>query len=350
MRVVHMDSGLGNQMLDYAEFMAIKKMNPDGQCVLETLIYDLPDAPGMFSKWNGYELNKIFHIEVPNLKDQFDETTWKRIVDRVAESRFWEDNWNFAIPIVQAFAEEGLILENLQPDRSLQYTGNGLKRQLRSKVTDFFYTAPGNFVKRNGRRILEKQLVKRGNESYDVFRQYPDNSYIGHSFAFKYKGFGIEKMDTEIRTAFSFPPIEDVRNMEVLRMIQKTESVSIHARRSDLLFLNGYCYQFGYFKRAIRYIKKHTRNPVFFFFTDENSVGWCEENETIFGLDFSKDEVHFINWNKGKTSYRDMQLMAQCKHNVITESTFGFWGSYLNQNPNKITCAPDPTILTTNSF
>lgn len=350
MRVVHMDSGLGNQMLDYAEFMAIKKMNPDGQCVLETLIYDLPDAPGMFSKWNGYELNKIFHIEVPNLKDQFDETTWKRIVDTVAESKFWEDNWNFAPPIIQALADEGMTLENLQPDRSIKNMESGLKNRLRNKLTDFFYTAPGNLIKRNGRKLFEQSLVRKGNEAYDVFRKYKDNTYIGHSFAFKYKGFGIEKMDNEIREAFCFPAIDDAQNAEALRNIQNTESVSIHARRGDLLFINGYCYRFGYFKRAINYIKKHTMNPVFFFFTDENSVGWCEENEDVFGLDFSKDEVHFINWNKGENSFRDMQLMAQCKHNVATESTFGFWGSYLNQNPNKITCAPDPTILATNSF
>ena len=53
MRVVHMDSGLGNQMLDYAEFLAIQESNPDDICYLETIIYDLPHVPGMFSQWNG---------------------------------------------------------------------------------------------------------------------------------------------------------------------------------------------------------------------------------------------------------------------------------------------------------
>ena len=51
-----MDSGLGNQMLDYAEYLAIRESNPDGEIYIETLIYDLPDdRPGMFSKWNCYE-------------------------------------------------------------------------------------------------------------------------------------------------------------------------------------------------------------------------------------------------------------------------------------------------------
>ena len=136
----------------------------------------------------------------------------------------------------------------------------------------------------------------------------------------------------------------------MLELIRGCNSISIHARRSDLLFVNGYCYKYGFFKRAVKYIKKHVENPVFFFFTDEKSVGWCEINEKMFGLNFKKDKIYFVDWNKGEDSYRDMQLMAECKHNIFTESSFGFWGAYLNTNPDKITCAPDPTILATNSF
>ena len=135
-----------------------------------------------------------------------------------------------------------------------------------------------------------------------------------------------------------------------MELIHDTNSVSIHARRGDLLFLNGHCYKFGFFKRAVRYIKKHVKDPVFIFFTDENSIGWCEENEKIFGLDFKKDRVEFVTWNKGEDSFRDMQLMVECKHNIFTESTFGFWGAFLNSNPDKITCAPDVTISSTNAF
>ena len=48
MRVVHTDSGLGNQMLDYAEYLAIRRMNPVGDYAFETILYELPDdVPGM---------------------------------------------------------------------------------------------------------------------------------------------------------------------------------------------------------------------------------------------------------------------------------------------------------------
>lgn len=351
MRIVHMDSGLGNQMLDYAEYMAIQKMNPDDVNYLETIFYELPNAPGMYSKWNGYELERIFGIQVPNIKSLFSEEAWKRILKKVEDSRFWEDNWNYAPAITQAINDEGYHIRNLQLDRSShQNEPRTFKNVIRNMLTHFFNTKSGNWIKRGLRKLLKRRLISKGNAAYDVFRKYDKNTYIGHSFAFKYKGFGIEKIEKEIRDAFRFPEIVDQKNLDALQLIKSVESVSIHARRSDLLFLNGYCYRLGFFKRSVKYIKKHVKNPEFFFFCDENSVGWCEENEKIFGLDFSKDKVHFIDWNTGENSFRDMQLMAECKHNIFTESTFGFWGAFFNQNPNKITCAPDVTILSTHTF
>lgn len=351
MLVVHMDSGLGNQMLDYVEYMVIKSMNPDKECCLENLIYEIPPQEGMFSMWNGYELERIFGIRIPNIKEKFDDAAWERILKNVEESQFWKEDWNYSPYIVESFAREGLKLNNFGAGAGYLDASIQSKRSIpRRLLTQFFHTMPGYHLKRVLRHMLMEQLVEQNREKYDICRAYPDDSYVGHSLAFKFKGFEIEKLDTQIREAFRFPEITDQKNLEMFKFLQSVNSVAIHARRSDLLFVNGYCYQYGYFKRAVHYIKTKVSQPVFVFFTDENSVGWCEENEKIFGLNFKKDQVRFVTWNKGEDSYRDMQLMAACKHNIFTESTFGFWGAYLNQNPDKITCAPDCTMLATNTF
>lgn len=351
MLVIHMDSGLGNQMLDYAEYLAIQKSNPGKECYLENLIYELPDKPGMFSMWNGYELERIFGISVPNIKEKFDEGSWKEILAEVEKSEFWKENWNYSPYIVDALQKKGLILKNFGNKINGTLTNKkNMKYKIRHGMTKFFKTRIGYHLKRYIRMLLMKSLVKKNNDRYNIYREYPENSFMGHSLVFKYKGFGIEKIEGEIREAFQFPQIRDEKNQELLSLIRETNSVSIHARRSDLLFVNGHCYEHGFFRRAVRYIKKRVEKPVFIFFTDENSVGWCEENGKIFGLNFKKDNVIFVTWNKGEESYRDMQLMAECKHNIFTESTFGFWGAYLNRNPHKITCAPDCTILATNTF
>ena len=109
----------------------------------------------------------------------------------------------------------------------------------------------------------------------------------------------------------------------------------------------AWCYNYGYFKRAVNHIRKNVSQPVFVFFTNTGSIDWCRENARTFGLDYSKDKVFFVDWNKGTESYRDMQLMSYCKHAIITISTFGWWGAYFIDNPHKITISPEIAIDTT---
>lgn len=353
MRVVHMDSGLGNQMLDFAEYLAIRQENPDGEIYVENVIYDIPNHDGMISQWNGYELERIFGIKLPMLKDKIGSEAWQRIVDKTEQSNFWKnEKWDYASVITQAINDEGFHLTNMQKNsRSNIVAEQKAKEKLpRRMLRSFFQTAAGYQIKRIVKMHMQSKLIAAENAKYNVFQKYPDNTFVGHSFAFKYMGFGIEKIDQELREYFRFPKITDEKNAEALKKIQECNAVAIHARRSDMLFLNGYCYKYGFFRRAVKYIKKHVEKPVFFFFCDEKSRGWCEENQRIFGLNFKKDEIRFVTWNSGTESFRDMQLMAECKHNIFTESTFGFWGAYLNRNPDKITCAPDPTILANHWF
>lgn len=68
-------------------------------------------------------------------------------------------------------------------------------------------------------------------------------------------------------------------------------------------------------------------------FSDD--INWCKEN-----LNLTKHTVYYINWNKAEDSYIDMQLMSLCKHNIIPNSSFSWWGAWLNKNKSKIVLAP----------
>ena len=180
----------------------------------------------------------------------------------------------------------------------------------------------------------------------NLFYSSDEDQLTGQRLTFKYMGSGIEYIDEDIRKTFVFPAIVDGMNKELADKISNSESVAIHARRGDMLTVNGKYYKSGYFRRAVWYIKKNIKSPVFFFFCDHESVDWCRIHPEIFGLNFNKDNVEFVDCNSGVNSYRDMQLMAMCKHNIITNSSFGWWGSYLNNNPDKITISPEIEINT----
>lgn len=132
--------------------------------------------------------------------------------------------------------------------------------------------------------------------------------------------------------SFQFQALKDEKNIEILRKIENSNSVSIHVRRGDFLKHN-YCVNESYYSNAVSYIKnKLNNNYQLFVFSDD--IEYCHQ---IFA---NEQNVVYINNNHGDKSYIDMQLMSKCKHNIISNSTFSFWGAFLNQNLNKIVVAP----------
>lgn len=341
MKIIHIESGLGNQMLSYCEYLATKVSNPDDNCYIETIIFEIPECNDVICQWNGYELDKVFGINAPNIKSLFSSKEWQEIIDEIRRSEFWIHNWNYPPIFVDTFRKHGLNLINCKGD----FGNTSLSRKRFSWKNNYFTYNIWRYL----RTWLSDKLISSYAEPNVLFNHTDESTFDGQRLSFIRKGNSIERIAQEISTAFRFPPLEGKENLNIIKKIEGSNSVSIHVRRGDMLGNNSYCYKYGYFKRAVRYIKSNIDNPVFFLFCDPDSVNWCKENGSILGL--NKNDIRFyITWNIGDKSYIDMQLMAACKHNIITTSSFGWWGAYLNQNPGKITCAPDVIYNTTNSF
>lgn len=135
---------------------------------------------------------------------------------------------------------------------------------------------------------------------------------------------------------FSIPSISQ-ETKELLDMINGCISVSIHVRRGD--YLNGYYYDLlgkvcnrDYYNRAVEIIKTKVDNPRFFIFSDDSD--YVKTNLEI-------ENAMYVNFNRDDDFWQDMYLMSVCKHNIIANSTFSWWGAWLNRNPNKIVVAPN---------
>lgn len=196
-------------------------------------------------------------------------------------------------------------------------------------------------------RFLRKQIKRKQNifETFDFVTKSNLEDHMGKTSLKHYKDYWqnikyVKAVEDKVREDFTFN--EDTmcnRNRECLNSIIKDESVSIHVRRGDYLQLNN---RYGdicteqYYIKAIELIKNQIDNPCFYIFSDD--ISWCEN---VFQSIKSKV---FIDWNHGDDSYWDMFLMSKCKHNIIANSTFSWWGAYLNKSNNK--CVILPKMMT----
>jgi len=135
--------------------------------------------------------------------------------------------------------------------------------------------------------------------------------------------------EKEIRELFSYP--EDVKNkiVEKWKHLLNKETCSMHVRRCDYLK-----YQDAYIIPGIDYYLKASKqmpeDSVFLVFSDD--IQWCKEN-------FPDMPEKFIFVEK-QLDYEDLLLMSLCKNNIIANSSFSWWGAWLNENNNKIVVAP----------
>jgi hypothetical protein len=165
------------------------------------------------------------------------------------------------------------------------------------------------------------------------FLSQPDNILLSGYFQSEKYFVSCEEI---IRKCFTFKNRLSGINLEIAEKIKETNSVSIHIRRGDYVSnkkLAGIYAETstGYYEKAIDHIRQKLDNPAFFVFSDDP-----EEAKKI----ISFPQTTYIDWNTGANSYIDMQLMSLCKHNIIANSSFSWWGAWLNNNNDKIVIAP----------
>jgi len=140
-----------------------------------------------------------------------------------------------------------------------------------------------------------------------------------------------------IRADFTFPAPADDRNADLLKKIRETPSaVSVHVRRGDYASdakTNAYHGLMGvdHYRRACAVIREAVDSPEYFVFSDDPA--WCRGNLELEG-------ATFVDWNTGPTSWEDMRLMSTCRHHILANSSFSWWGAWLNPSEDKVVVAP----------
>lgn len=158
-----------------------------------------------------------------------------------------------------------------------------------------------------------------------------DTSFSGYWQTEKY----FKDIEKIIRQEFIFNVSEE-KLANMAQIIMKENAVSIHIRRGDYLeTADLYCEicTVEYYKKAIKYMIANANPDVFYVFSDD--LNWARGNLEIANVVYVDSSMfdHYENWY-------DMYLMSSCKHNIIANSSFSWWGAWLNNNKDKIVIAP----------
>lgn len=147
-------------------------------------------------------------------------------------------------------------------------------------------------------------------------------------------------MDVDAYSDFAFKKnlILDIRNKGILEEICRSNSVSIHVRKGDYVATGLDIVGMEYYKKAVGLLEGRYDNLKYFVFSDDKP--FISENFTFL------NNYHIVMGNDGKDSYKDMQLMSLCRHNIICNSTFSTWGARLNTHPDKCVIVPEDYLNT----
>lgn len=285
MIILKFSAGLGNQLYEYAMLRYLQR-----QYGAENIKADITDYRGV-NYHNGFELIRIFG-------------------DTLEEKLHLASNWD----VLRYTGQIPYI--STKCFRIVLYVNRFLKK---IKPVD---------------RIVEEEILGSGCnivemseqlKKLDISRNY---ELAGYWILPDYYDTYFEDIITELR----FPDFNSQENIKTAEKIKHTNSVSVHIRRGDYVGTKYDILTEEYYGKAMKYISEWMSDITWFFFSDD--VDYVEEKYAHIG------RKYIISHNKGENSFRDMQLMSMCKHNIIANSTFSEWGAIFNKNTERIVIYP----------
>ena len=283
MKIVNITGGLGNQMFQYAFALALQHRHPEEKVYIDTQHYHTI----FFKKFkginlhNGYEIDKVF----PKAKLPI-AGFWQ-----LAKISYWIPNY-----VLSRIGRKLLPLRKTEymPPYSMNYT-------------------------------FDKEALERKGDCY-----YEGYWQSVHHFT---------DIKNELQRVYSHSEPNEY-NAGLIKEIERTESVGIHVRRGDYLNepeFRGIC-GVEYYQKAIKDVLSDGKKHTFFIFS--NDMQWCRENLAPLMVGH---ELLFVTGNTGNQSCWDMFLMTHCKDLIIANSSFSWWGAFLNKSIKRV-YAPDPWL------
>lgn len=179
--------------------------------------------------------------------------------------------------------------------------------------------------------------IEQGLQFNPHFDTLPDNTYlIGYWQSHRYFADIAPTLARELEGAQAL----SATNIGLADRAMTEPSVAIHVRRGDYASLPSAASLHGtlplsYYTAALAHIRQQVSDPRFFIFSDD--IEWCRAN-----LPLARDEATFVENNHGDDAWQDLLLMGYCRHHVIANSSFSWWGAWLADRRHTHRCVVAP--------
>lgn len=284
MKIQFLNGGLANQAFQYI-FARYYELSHSGD-----VMYMDDSYFALNTVHNGYELERVFGIRPHMLSGCFDEKVWNFILDtRLREQK--------SVP--QIFMENQIPIEMIAESAGTQHQFNPFQGKC--------YEIPvGQYLP----DILDL---------YSIENLYYHGYWLNKNWFNTYRNIFLEE--------FQFPKIVDEQNLQYMKQITLSPSLSIHIRRGDYVALN-FDFHTDFYQSCIdTFLSKYGSNWNLFVFSDD--IPWCREHAEEMHFD-TFQSVTFVEGNTHGENYRDLQLMSRCKAMIMSNSSFCFLAALLN--------------------
>lgn len=221
--------------------------------------------------------------------------------------------------------------------------GSGLKELFRNRVLRLFDSTDALAAKR-GRRSLYYPYGPHSNHPLTIGRD-KDCFVFGFFQVYQYP----EAVRHILKNEFIVKTPANKQNAELIAELENCNSVCVHIRRGDYMnprWKNLQICDFDYYNRAINYIASNVSDPVFYIFSNtHDDIEWIRKNYHFQINGCQTPNVRYVDLEN--PDYEELRLMYTCRHFVISNSTFSWWGAWLSPNENKIVCMPQRWNLET---
>jgi len=185
-----------------------------------------------------------------------------------------------------------------------------------------------------------RSVVKEAKYSFDplILKAKSDVLLIGYWQTEKY----FKQIESHLRQEFSLKQPLSPESARLAERIQRGNSISVHVRRTDYvesvrrIQVYDVC-SIEYYQKAAEYLCKIVPNASFFVFSDD--ISWAANN-----LSFLSPAIEIVDVKGTSQDAEELILMGYCRHHIIANSSFSWWGAWLGTTPQTVTIAPQQWI------